>query len=140
MVTLPTSGRIGPSINTDTAFFWEGAKQHRLLVQQCTDCMKLRHPPGPACPFCHSLNWEPTELSGRGTLFSYTVPVHPKPPGFEEPVPAIVVELEEGVRLISNTDVDPGSLRIGEPLEVYFLDQEEDWTVPQFRRPGQAWA
>lgn len=39
------------------------------------------------------------------------------------------------MRIVSNVDeIDPDTLRIGEPLEVYFVDQDEGWTVPQFRR------
>jgi uncharacterized OB-fold protein len=133
--TLPTSGPSGPAVTADTAFFWEGAQQHRLLIQRCTACRKLRHPPGPACPDCHSLDWESSEVSGRGRLHSYTIVHHPPPPGFTEPAVGIVVELEEGVRLISNLE-GTTPLRIGEPLEVTFLDQTEGWTVPQFRRPN----
>ena len=37
--------------------------------------------------------------------------------------------------MVSNLeDTDTAPLRIGEPLEVFFLDQDEGWTVPQFRR------
>jgi len=133
--TLPTSGRIGPAVTKDTEFFWEGAKDHRLLIQRCTSCEELRHPPGPACPYCHSFDWEPTEVSGRGELYSYTIAHHPKPPGFDEPAVAVVVQLEEGVRLVSNLeDACAATLQIGEPLEVFFLDQDEGWSVPQFRR------
>ena len=122
-------------MDRDNAFFWEGAKDHRLLAQRCTSCGRLRHPPGPACPFCHSLDWEAAELSGLGELYSYTIVHHPKPPGFDEPAVAVIVELTEGLRMASNLeDADAAPLRIGEPLEVFFLDQDEDWTVPQFRR------
>lgn len=122
-------------MNRDSAFFWEGAKDHRLLAQRCTSCGRLRHPPGPACPFCHSLDWEAAELSGRGELYSYTIVHHPMPPGFDEPAVAVVVDLAEGLRMVSNLeDAESAPLRIGEPLEVFFLDQDEDWTVPQFRR------
>ena len=138
MSTLPTSGRVGPAVNSDTAFFWEGAQRRRLLIQQCAACKKLRHPPGPACQFCHSLEWQPTEVTGRGTLYSYTIAHHPKPPGFDEPAVAIIVELDEGVRIVSNLDDADAGLHIGEPLEVFFLDQEEGWTVPQFRRAGSS--
>ena len=76
-------------------------------------------------------------MTGRGKLYSYTIAHHPKPPGFNEPAVAIVVELDEGVRLISNLDNSDGApLRFGEPLEVFFLDQDEGWTIPQFRRAG----
>jgi uncharacterized OB-fold protein len=124
-------------MSPDTEFFWEGARQGKLLAQRCSACQELRHPPGPACPYCHSLDYEITELSGRGVLYSYMVQHHPLAPGFTGPAIVVVVELDEGIRLISNlVDVDPEDVKIGEPLEVLFVDQEEGWTAPQFRRPA----
>jgi uncharacterized protein len=139
MSTNPTSGRVGPAVNQDSSFFWDGARERRLLIQRCAKCHQLRHPPGPACPECHSLEWDVVESAGRGTLYSYTVVHHPPVTGFDGPATAIVVELDEGTRLVSNIDdEDARDLRIGEPLEVFFLDQDEGWTVPQFRRPKPA--
>ena len=131
-----TRGRPIPKVNRDTEFFWAAAREHRLVAQCCSACGQLRHPPGPVCPDCHSLEWEGAELSGRGTLYSYVVVPRPLPPGLKEPPIVVVVALDEGTRLVSNmTGVDPDGLRIGEPLEVYFVDQEEGWSAPQFRRP-----
>jgi uncharacterized OB-fold protein len=125
-----------PGITRDNEFFWLGLQEHRLLAQRCEQCGELRHPPGPGCPLCHSLDWDVVELSGRGTLFSWVVQHHPPAAGFDGPALIAVVELEEGLRLVSNADADPATLAIDEPLEVFFLDQEEGWTVHQFRRPG----
>jgi uncharacterized protein len=129
-------GRSQPVISMDTAFFWEGTRQHKLLAQRCSDCKTLRHPPGPACPHCHSLDSEVIELSGQGTLYSYTIVHPPLPPGFDEPAVVSIIELEGGIRFISNlVDMEPDSLKIDEPVEVYYLEQEEGWTAPLFRRP-----
>ena len=81
------------------------------------------------------MEWESKELSGRGRLYSYTVVHHPLPPGFEEPVIVAVVELDEGIRMVSNVvDIEADSLKIDEPLQVTFVDQDEGWTAPLFRR------
>jgi uncharacterized OB-fold protein len=137
----PTSGRVRPAMNPDTQFFWDTTAEDRLAIQRCSACGLLRHPPGPACPSCHSLDWAASDVSGNGTLYSYTVVHHPPAPGFSSPAIVAVAQLGEGVRLISNvTGVDPSTLTIGEPLEVYFLPQQEGWTAPQFRRPGSAGA
>ena len=134
-VNAPTSGRIGPWSNQDTQFFWDGARARKLLIQQCVSCDKLRHPPGPMCPFCHSLDWKTLEASGRGALYSYTVLHHPSAPGFDGPAVGVIVELEEGVRVVSNlVDGDVADLRIGELLGVVFVDQSEGYTLPLFRR------
>ena len=135
MSGLPTNGRTRPVVNHDNEFFWSGLNEHRLLAQRCAQCGALRHPPGPACPTCHSLDWTIVELGGRGSLFSYVVQHYPLAPGFDGPALVVVVDLEEGIRLVSNLAYqDPDTLTIGEPLEVFFLDQEEGWTVHQFRR------
>ena len=57
-------GRPRPSINQDVAFFWEGVAEGKLLIQRCLKCQALRHPPGPGCPKCSSLEWE-ADLTSR---------------------------------------------------------------------------
>jgi uncharacterized OB-fold protein len=136
MAKARTAGRPRPAANPDTRFFWDAAFERRLAVQRCCACRALRHPPGPACPECHSLDWEVSDVSGRGTLYSYTVLHHPPAPGFDGPAVIAVVDLEEGVRMVSNVvGADPATLTIGEPLEVCF-EEQVGWTVPQFRRPA----
>lgn len=137
MLDTPTKGRSQPAVNQDTEFFWKGTRERRLLAQCCAKCGALRNPPGPACPHCHSLDWHTTELSGRGTLYTWTVVHAPLPMGFDDPVVVAVVELEEGLRFVSDiVGADPATLTIGEPFEVFYLDQEEGWTAPLLRRPS----
>jgi uncharacterized OB-fold protein len=85
----------------DEDFFWEGVDEGRLLAQHCSSCGTLRHPPRPMCPSCQSLEWEPTELSGKGTVFSWLISKHPTKPD-AEPRTVILVDLEEGIRLVGN--------------------------------------
>lgn len=133
---VPAKGRLQPAINQETSFFWDAAQRGRLAVQKCGECSALRHPPSPACPHCRSLAWQPIELSGRGKLHSYTVVRNPPAPGFDGPAIVVLVDLDEGVRIVSNMGgIDPATLVIGEPLEAYFVEQAEGWTAPQFRRP-----
>jgi hypothetical protein len=130
--TLPTAGRTRPAVSDDTEFFWAGAAKGELLCQRCSSCGRLRHPPGPACPACGSLDWSAVPLAGRGRIFSYVVQHHPLPPGFTGPVAIVLVELAEGVRMVGNLDA-AGDPEIGAEVEVFFLPQDEGWTVPQFR-------
>ena len=55
-----------PALTQDNAFWFEGAQAHRLLIQHCTSCGTLRHPPLPACGVCGSLDWDVVESSGKG--------------------------------------------------------------------------
>jgi uncharacterized OB-fold protein/acyl dehydratase len=123
-----------PSINRDNAFWFEGAGNEQLLIQRCTGCDRLRHPPGPACPACGSFDWDTVEASGRGTVYSFTVNHHPQVPAFDYPLAVGLIELEEGVRLVANiVGVDPDDIEIGAPVQVEFTTFDEDLTLPQFR-------
>jgi len=87
------------------------------------------------CPYCRSLAVELAELSGRGVVYSYAVVHHPQHPAFEYPVVVVLVDLDEGVRLLSNlTDVATRDLRIGMPVEVHFVPTAGGMAVPQFHQ------
>lgn len=128
------SKRPRPAITHDNSFFFEGAERGELLIQRCESCGKLRHPPRPGCPYCRSLDWGTVVSSGRGTVYSYVVIHHPLAAGFEYPLPVVLVELEEGTRLISNiAGIDPENLEIGQQVEVDFHSYADDLTLPVFR-------
>lgn len=133
------SARLTPAASLDTRFFWDGARDQKLLIQRCVECQKLRHPPRPACPDCNSFEWDSVEAAGTGTVHSYCIPHHPKLPGFEEPYVVGLIDLDEGVRLVSNiVDVDPAEVSNGQRVEVTFatfdaLDGDGDIVLPQFR-------
>jgi uncharacterized OB-fold protein/acyl dehydratase len=121
-----------PAITHDNRFFWEGIDAGRLLIQRCR-CGALRHPPGPMCPTCHSLEWDAVEASGRGTVYSYVVAHHPAIPPFEYPNLIVLVALEEGTRIVSNlVGVEPDAVRIGMPVRARFVTIEGDRTLLQF--------
>ena len=127
-----------PGRSRDNDFFWEGVEARELRIQRCAGCGKLRHPPGPMCPSCHSLEWDFVRASGRGRLFSYVVAHHPPIPPFEYPNLIALVELEEGTRLVSNlVGVAPGKAAIGMPVEVTFTQVDPELVLPLFR-PAQA--
>jgi uncharacterized protein len=126
--------RQAPIVTDDSAVFWDAAAEHRLVAQRCSACGRLRHPPRPMCPQCHSLDAEAADLSGRGTLYSYAVLHHPQHPAYDYPVLAALVDLDEGVRLVSNlVEVDPADIAIGMRLEVTFVPTASDRAVPVFR-------
>jgi uncharacterized OB-fold protein len=117
----------------DTQFFWDGLNEHKLLIQRCTECSARRHPPRPMCPKCNSLSWEPIESSGRGVVYSFVMPVQPQFPFFDYPYIVALVELEEGIRLVSNLcDITADDASIGMPVEVFF-EQFDGFVLPQFR-------
>jgi uncharacterized OB-fold protein len=126
--------RPAPIVTDDSAVFWDAVAEQRLVAQRCAECGRLRHPPRPMCPQCHSLSIEVVELSGRGTLYSYSVLHHPQHPAFDYPVLAALVDLDEGVRMVSNlVGIEPNDIRIGMPVEVEFQEQDGGTYLPVFR-------
>jgi len=123
-----------PSLTQDNAFFFEGAKQHKLLIQRCGGCGELRHPPRPVCPKCLSYEWDTVEASGRAKVYSFVVNHYPQVPAFDYPLPVGLFELEEGTRLVANfIGVEPDAIEIGMPVQVEFVDHDADLTLPAFR-------
>ncbi|MEY2397616.1 MAG: 3-oxo-4,17-pregnadiene-20-carboxyl-CoA hydratase alpha subunit [Actinomycetota bacterium] len=129
----PRPLRPRPSITHDNAFWFDGAKNHQLLIQRCASCQQLRHPPGPMCPHCQSLEWDTVEASGRGSVYSFVVNHYPQVPAFDYPLVVAVIELEEGTRLVSNViGVDAHDVTIGMPVVAEFTAFDDDLTLPQF--------
>ena len=123
-----------PAQSPDNAFFWEGVQKGRLLIQRCGSCRRLRHPPGPMCPSCHSLEWDALQASGRGHVYSFVVAHHPAIPPFDYPNLIVLIELDEGTRLVSNLiGVDPPDAEIGMPVEVVFTRVDPDLVLPLFQ-------
>lgn len=125
---------LSPSTSPDTEFFWAALKEHRLVIQRCRDCRSLRHPPRPMCPACNSLSWDTLDSTGRGTLYSFVMPQHPRYPWLDYPYIVALIELEEGIRLVSNLGgVSPSQATIGMPVEVDFVHHSEDLVLHQFK-------
>ncbi len=123
-----------PALTLDNRFFFEGAKEHKLLIQRCTNCGALRHPPRPSCAACRSFEWDTVTASGRGTIYSYVVNHYPQVPAFDYPLVIALVELEEGTRLVANVaGITPDTVSIGMPVVVEFEQFDEDLTLPVFR-------
>ena len=127
-----------PEPDALTQFFWDGVKEHKLLILRCQACGNYVHYPRPICNTCLSMELAPQLVSGKGTLFSYTVTVQAFHPYFIDKVPYVlaVVELpeQEGLKLTTNIiDCPEDRLRIGLPVEVVFREVAPSFTLPLFR-------
>jgi len=107
--------------------FWLAAAEHRLIVPRCGTCGTYRMPPGPFCPVCRSqaVDWQ--EVSGRGTVYSYTVARHALIPELAGSLPYVVgvIELDgaPGVRLVANViDTPVATVTIGLRVELVWED------------------
>ncbi|NKF20893.1 Zn-ribbon domain-containing OB-fold protein [Solimonas marina] len=126
--------RIPPIVTLDAKFFWDGADQEQLLGEKCGDCGLFVFPPRPMCPQCFSLKRQHVPLSGRGVVRGWTIPRHPPPFGFKEAPIVAIVELEEGIRMVSNVvGIAPDAMEQDLPVEVTFEPTMKDHKVPVFR-------
>ncbi len=141
------SGFLLPDVEDDDAGpFWQGTARGELLVQTCADCGQRRLPPRPMCPACRSVQHKWAPLSGRGTIWSFVVAHPPLLPAYQSLAPynVITVALDEDpqLRLVGNlvarpdgpiNEVDPVTIRIGEPVRVVF-QQIDDVFLPRWVR------
>lgn len=124
--------RMDPVRTIDNAFFWDAAEAERLDIQACEACDVLWHPPRPMCPKCHSTELSPRTMSGKGKLYSWCMPIHPPAWGFEEPPIVALIDLDEGVRIVSNlVGVDPEAISNDMPVRVDFTETAKS-KVPVF--------
>jgi uncharacterized OB-fold protein len=121
--------------DSETRPYWEGLAQGELRIQRCDACSRAVFYPRSICPHCHAdrLSW--IVASGRGTIYSYTV-AHQAFGMFADEVPFIVaiIELEEGVRMMSRIiDAPRERVAIGLPVQVTFETVGENMILPYFR-------
>jgi hypothetical protein len=127
--------RVLPDPDDTTRFYWEAAARRELQILRCRQCRWYVHQPRTSCPRCSSGDLAPERVSGRGTVYSYTI-AHREVPGREVPFALVLVELEEqkGLRVLANLlDCPIDEVRVGLPVEVTFEEAGGGLTLPQFR-------
>ncbi len=125
-----------PPMTPWTRPYWEATREGRLTIQRCTACGRHVFYPRRNCPFCFAdaLDW--VETSGRGDVYSFTIVQNNAPSAFLGDMPFVIaiVELEEGVRMMSNlVDCDPESVHCGMNVEVTFRPLTDTIALPVFR-------
>jgi len=130
--------RFAPPLGHDNGWWWEGISRGEILIQKCSDCGKLRHPPRPMCGECQSIKWIGVKASGRGSVYSYVILHYPKFPGYEFPLACGLIELEEGVRMVTNiVGCQHSDIRIGMTGELVIEKVDGDLDLPLFRVGGK---
>ena len=125
-----------PRIDEESKGYWEACQRHELYVQKCRNCGSLRYYPRALCPTCCSTDTEWLLSSGRGTVYTYTVTYQNLAAGFRDELPYVLayVELEEGVRVLTNiVGCAPDQVQIGMLVEVTFDDVTPEVTLPKFK-------
>lgn len=135
-----------PSIDDDSREFWDGLREHRLLLWRCGECGAWYWPKAycrehPVGPYAEGMGW--TEASGLGTVFAVNWHHWAFHPGFADEVPYAyaIVELDEGP-LISSTlvgDVPYGVPLVGRRCSIAYEDHpDEGFTLPRFTLPSES--
>jgi uncharacterized protein len=121
--------------------FWTGGARGQLLIEHCDECARWVHPPVGSCRQCGgTLTARP--VSGRGSVFTYTVNMHAYNPTVPTPYVIAIVELveQQGLRLAANiVDCEPESVACGMPVEVRFEQQgsgDDARFIPVFAPTG----
>ena len=127
-------GKVNFTPSTKVSDFARPLRDGRLMGSRCKRCGATAFPPRADCHACLSGDFEFVEVSGKGTLVTYTKIVA-APTGFEDLAPYMigVVELDEGVRMmvpLQNITVD--SAKLGMRLRVCWQKLSDEITYPAF--------
>lgn len=123
-----------PRLTPESDFYWTSGATGTLSVLRCSDCLRYLHPPTPQCRACGSAAVAPHPISGRATLFTFTVSHQQLLPSIPVPYVVGIVSLEEQEDLHITTrivGIDPEDVRIDMPLQVTF-EQHGDVFLPFF--------
>jgi uncharacterized OB-fold protein len=137
IAVAPPAALFDLAVDRWTAPFWEAAREHRLVAARCADCGAFRMPATPFCPGCLSQAIDWTELSGLGTVFSYTVvrrAITPEMEGALPYVPALIdLDGAPGARLIAAVvGVPVEAVTVGARVRVSWEDRPDGVSVPRF--------
>jgi uncharacterized protein len=153
----PADGRVGPTrleppVGDESGPFWEATREGLLLVQWCTACERGVFYPRSFCPFCTAtaaagkggqgegaLEWR--EASGRATVHAAVVEHRPEAAGARfsegEPYCIALVDLEEGVRMMTNiVGCPPEDVRCGMAVTVTWEPLGDGRQLALFRPAG----
>jgi uncharacterized OB-fold protein len=139
-------GKVNFSPYTKVSDFAQHLKDGSLMASRCKKCGAVSFPPRADCGECMSGDFEFFEISGKGTLHTFTKIVA-APTGFEDEVPYTVgvVDLEETGRLLAwiGESIEEGKIQIGMKVQVVpqiFEEQEEIKVYYSLEKPGTTWA
>ena len=125
-----------PRPTPDTKTYWEGCRQHQLLIQRCSECNKYQFYPRIICTACLSNNIEWVKAKGCGEILSYTIVRKAISEAYAADVPYVIalIKLEEGPKMMSNiVNCQPDKVMIGMLVEVVFDDWSEELSIPMFQ-------
>lgn len=124
-----------PEPNAASLPFWEAAREHRLRIQRSKKTGRYVFYPRAVSPFGAGDELEWVDVSGRGTVYAFTVARRPTAPQWAEDVPYVIaiVALEEGPHLTTNiVGCGPEDVQIGMPVVAVFDDVTPEVSLVKF--------
>lgn len=119
--TIETWTKPIPAEDPVSASYWQAAADGRLLIQHCPACGARQFYPRAICTTCGAdPEWE--EVSGRGTVYTFTVIRQQGLQPFKDEIPYVVamIALDEGPRMMGNiTGCSPEEVSIGLVVQAY---------------------
>jgi len=134
---LAAPTRIASPRGHDNKWWWDACDEGRVMIQRCSACQTLRHPPRPMCGQCQSMEWDAIESSLDGEVLSFTEIHHPVIPGYQYPLVCAVIKLGEGTNLVANiVGCEPAEIHIGMAVKGVVEQVDEKTMLPQFYPVG----
>lgn len=124
-----------PAITLDTEEFWKSTKAHEAKLQKCNNCGKFWYYPGPLCHYCGSRDFTWTPITGKGSIWTYSLLERAKGNPYEDDVPIaiIIVQLDDGPMMMSNLfDYEDEELAIGTRVTIDYEDVDDEVTLIVF--------
>ena len=130
----PPALRMRPVLGHDNKWWWDPINEGELPIQRCKQCGTLHHPPRPMCWTCQSLEWDYIVSSGKGTVYSDVVLHRPQFPGYQYPLVAALIDLEEGTGIASNiVGIEPADVEVGMAVKLSIENVDDELKLPLFR-------
>jgi len=118
--------------------YFDAAREGRLVLQRCPRDGFFFYPRA-RCPVCLGDDWRWEAVSGRGTIYSYTVDRVGLDPAQQSQLPLVIaaVELEEGPRMTTRiVGCAPEAVSVGLPVEARFEDLGRETLIHFTPRPA----
>lgn len=126
----------GVLVDHDNVAHYRGLLQGKLLINRCTACSRWIYPHRPLCPHCLSWDVRPTEVSGKGRVFMFTLIHQERDPQGQprEPIVAAAVELVEqpGLRYLARiVNCPTARLSPDMPVQLAWIERDR-LKIPAF--------
>ncbi len=138
-------GKVSYCPHTKVSGFAQHLKDGRLMGSRCAACEQLSFPPRADCPACRHGEFEYAEMTGQGTVVTFTR-IEAAPAGFEDEVPFTVgvIDLAETGRLLAwfGETIPEAEIAVGMEVQVVprmFEEEEEIKVYYTLECPGTTW-